>query len=103
MQQPMPPITSTTGPEWNALHTLSVFLKVIAWITGAVGIIGFFQVFSQAQSLSSSSFFGADTSGPLFISAFTILFGAIIGFITLYAIGEVILLLIAIEKNTRKP
>lgn len=100
--QPAPPSTYADGPQWNALHAFSVLMKIFAWIVGVVGIIVFFIAFANAAN-ASNSFFGAANAGPLFISAWTSLFSAIIGFISLYVGGELIMLLITIEKNTRKP
>lgn len=100
--QPMQPLNSTPQPQWSGLRGLSTLFKVLAFVVGIVEIIAVFIDLSEATA-ASSSLFNTANAGPLYLAALTTFIQAIISIAVLYGSGEVILLLLTIEENTRKP
>lgn len=83
--------------RFHALRTISIILKVLAWIVAIFTVIGF--IFALA---GVNLFPGPYSPGVGFIFGVAVLiYGAII-FISIYALAEIILVLIAIEENTRR-
>jgi hypothetical protein len=83
--------------KFPALHTISAFFKILSWIVGLLTIVlvvvtalGKFQLF-QVQGLSH-----------LAAAGIILLAGAIYALI-LHAVGEMIMVFLAIEENTRQP
>lgn len=98
--------------KYNALRIVGMLYKALGAIVGIITIIsilGFcvMSVFGGAAMSSMSNQLGFDTGGMagalvagLVFTLFAILYGGGIA-ITLYAFGEGISLLIAMEENTR--
>jgi hypothetical protein len=92
-------------PTWWALSTIAVALKVIAWIEAIGGVL--FAVLIGVNTASVASYsYGYPSSSLVTFSGFisvllTLAFTAI-WFIFTYASAEIILVLLAIEKNTRR-
>jgi hypothetical protein len=83
-------------PRWQALRTLASVFKICAWMSGGLGVIG------ALTTLASGNQFGSGgTTAGLFLGMVELL-GAGVGFLGLYGYGELMLLLISIEENTRK-
>jgi hypothetical protein len=83
--------------KFPALHTISAFFKILSWIVGLLTIVlvvvtalGKFQLF-QIQGLNN-----------LAAAGIILLAGAIYALI-LHAAGELIMVFLAIEENTRHP
>lgn len=91
--------------KFKALRTISVIFKILAWIVAVLTIIGFLVMLVGGAALSQiSGRYGApDMLGPLggIAMAFYILFLGAIWFISLLAGAEMILVILAIEENTR--
>ncbi len=90
--------------KFKALRTIAIIFKIISWIVLALTVIMFFVV------LLGGSFIGAlagEEAGPMgaltgvFGSFFVLIYGFFL-FIGLYAWAEIIMVLLAIEENTRK-
>lgn len=93
-------------PKFKALRTISVIFKILAWVVAVFTIIGFFVMLVGGAALSQfSSRYGAPgLLGPLggVAMAFYILIIGALWFISLLAAADLILVLLAIEENTRK-
>jgi Zn-dependent protease with chaperone function len=91
--------------KFRALRTISVILKVIAWIVAVLTIIGFLAMLVGGAALSQfGGRYGAPGMlGPLggVAMAFYILIIGAIWFISLLAGADLILVILAIEENTR--
>ena len=91
--------------KFKALRTISIILKVIAWIVAALTIIGFLVMLVGGAALSQyGSRYGAPgILGPLggVAAAFYILIIGAIWFISLLAGADLILVILTIEENTR--
>jgi hypothetical protein len=83
-------------PRWRVLRAISGILKVLAWMTGGVGVLGVLFTLTSGNQLGSFGVIG----GLLLAGATAI--GAGAAFLGLYGYAEVILVLVAIEENTRK-
>ncbi len=92
-------------PKFKALRTISIILKVIAWIVAAFTIIGFLVMLIGGAALSHyGNRYGAPgILGPLggVAVAFYILIIGAIWFISLLAGADLILVILTIEENTR--
>lgn len=75
--------------SFSSLRTVSAGIKVIAWIAGAGYLI--FGIASVSMTRGTSGFL------MLLVSVV----GAAVAFVMLYAAAELILVILAIEKNTR--
>ncbi len=93
-------------PKFKALRTISVIFKILAWIVVVFTIIGFFVMLVGGAALSQlGSRYGAPgLLGPLggVAMAFYILIIGALWFISLLAAADLILVVLAIEENTRK-
>lgn len=91
--------------KFKALRTISVVFKIVAWIIAVFTIIGFFMMIIGGAALSSyGGRFGAPSiMGPMWgiIMAFYILVVGAISFISFLAAADLILVVLAIEENTR--
>lgn len=91
--------------KYKALRTISIVFKIVAWITAVLTIIGFFVMIIGGAALSSyGSRYGAPgIMGPMWgiIMAFYILVVGAISFVSFLAAADLILVLLAIEENTR--
>ena len=91
--------------KFTALRTISVIFKVIAWLIAAFTIIGFIVMLVGGATLSQfGSRYGAPSMmGPMwgiFMALYILIIGAI-SFISFLAAAELILVVLAIEENTR--
>ena len=91
--------------KFKALRIISVVLKVIAWIVAVFTVIGFLAMLVGGAALTG---FGArygniPSFGPIGTvgMAFYILIIGAIWFISLLAGADLILVILAIEENTR--
>lgn len=75
--------------SFSSLRTVSAGIKVIAWISGAAYLI--FGLVSVSMTRGSSGF----------LMLLVAVVGAAVVFVMLYAAAELILVILAIEKNTR--
>lgn len=96
----------SAGPRWVALRIVSTLLKILAWLVGIAGFLGAIGLIIAAVSglrLDSPLVPFAATGGPAtIVLAISLLIGGILYFLILYAVSELIMLLIAIENNTRR-
>jgi len=92
--------------KFKALRMISVILKIFAWIVAVFTIIGFFVMLVGGAALSQfGSRYGAPGIwGPLggVAMAFYILIIGALWFLSLLAGADLILVILAIEENTRK-
>jgi hypothetical protein len=86
-------VAATTSPSWPALRLIATILKVVAWIEAVIGVIS-----AIVEGIALATFVG----GAAFLLVIFLLVAVAIGFLFTYAISEAIMLLITIEKNTRK-
>jgi hypothetical protein len=95
-QAGVPVIVQVAAPaqKWRALRTIAGIFKVFAWVVGSLGVLA--ALLTLAESGRYYYYSGA------FFPAIAELIGAGIVFLTFYGYAELILLLIAIEENTRK-
>ncbi|HEC78712.1 MAG TPA: hypothetical protein ENI34_06175 [candidate division WOR-3 bacterium] len=93
--------------KFKALRTISIIFKIIAWIIAVFTIIGFIVMLVGGAALSQfGSRYGSQAPamfGPLWgiFMAFYILIVGAISFISFLAAAEMILVILAIEENTR--
>jgi hypothetical protein len=94
--------------KFKALRTISVIFKVFAWITAVFTVIGFFGMLVGGAALSQlgskySGSYGPAMMGPMWgiFMAFYVLIVGAIGFISFLAGAEMIMVILAIEENTR--
>lgn len=95
---PAPQVTYVIKPRprWHALRTISGIFKIFAWITGGFGVLGVLFALASGSQFGSFGIIG----GLLFAVATAI--GAGAAFLGLYGHAELMLVLVAIEENTRK-
>ena len=100
--------------RYTALRVLAVFYKVVGAALGVLTILAVIalcatSVLGGAALSSATRQLGADAGyaglfggvlGGLILSVFTVLYGGGLA-VTLYALGEGVYLLIALEENTR--
>ena len=79
--------------KFPALHTISSILKVLAWIIGILAVIG-----SVAAMVGVSEYSGG---GGIGTGLLILLVGAFYAMM-LYALSEGIMVILAIEENTRE-
>ena len=91
--------------KFRTLRIVSVIFKIIAWVVAALTVIGFIAILVGGAALSqfSGRYGGMGALGPfgaVGIAFYVLILGAI-WFITLLAGAEMILVVLAIEENTR--
>jgi len=91
--------------KFKLLRTVSVIFKIIAWIVAFFTIIGFVGMLVGGAALSQ---FGGQYGAPKMVGpvwgvfmAFYILIIGAISFVSFLAGAELILVILAIEENTR--
>ncbi|KPJ74274.1 hypothetical protein AMJ52_01185 [candidate division TA06 bacterium DG_78] len=93
--------------KFNILRIISVIFKVIAWVVAVFTVIGFFAMLVGGAALSQFTHrYGADyfpfgAFGGVAIAFYILILGAI-WFISLLAGAELIMVILAIEENTRQ-
>jgi hypothetical protein len=92
--------------KFNTLRIISTIFKVIAWVVAVFTIIGFFAMLIGGAALSQFShryganYFPFGAFGGVAMAFYILILGAI-WFISLLAGAELIMVIIAIEENTR--
>lgn len=89
------PYYGQAGPKWRALRTIAIIFKIFAWIAGVGGII------AAVMALANGSRFSSTLPLTGIFAGLAELIAAGVVFLSLYGYAELILLLIAIEENTR--
>ena len=97
----------TVPKRFDVLRFMGGLLKILAWISLILTILSAIGVVLLPQLMNISSLVGdneqiaaATGAGAIFTGLFVLL-GGLLNFIFLYALGEFILLQLAIEENTR--
>lgn len=96
---PMQPQMRPAGPNWTALRIVAVLLKIAAWFELVIGIVGSIFVALIVSSIGSDSVYFNVRGLPVMLAAVV---GSIVFFLMMYAFADLIMLLVAIENNTRK-
>ena len=91
--------------KFRTLRTVSVILKIIAWVVAALTVIGFIAMLVGGAALAQFSgqyggMAGLGPFGAVGIAFYILIIGAI-WFISLLAGADLILVILAIEENTR--
>jgi hypothetical protein len=91
--------------KFRTLRTVSLILKVVAWVIAALTVIGFIALLVGGAALAQlgGRYGGMGSFGPFGAVgiAFYILIIGIIWFLSILAGAELILVILAIEENTR--
>jgi hypothetical protein len=91
--------------KFRTLRTISITLKIVAWAIAALTVIGFiaFLVGGAALAQFGGRYGGIGSLGPFGAVglAFYILVIGAIWFLSILAGAELILVILAIEENTR--
>ena len=93
------------GRRFTALRVIGTIFKVLAWFVLIVGVFGSVAMLILGITLGNQdNLLGVSFGGPLAgIAMFVgVLLAALIAFLSLYAIGESIYLLLAMEESTRR-
>lgn len=91
--------------RFTALRVIGTVFKILAWITlifgllGAIALLVFGFTFGSQQGPLGLSLGGPLAGMALFLVALII---TVVGFLTLYAVGESVYLFLTIEENTRR-
>jgi ABC-type Fe3+-siderophore transport system permease subunit len=92
--------------KFNTLRIISVVFKVIAWVVAVFTIIGFIGMLVGGAALSQFSnryganYFPLGAFGGIAMAFYILILGAV-WFISLLAGAELIMVILAIEENTR--
>jgi len=93
------------GRQFTALRVIGTIFKVLAWLALILGVLAAIGVLVASFTLEDQiTIPGLGMAGPLTGIAvfFVALLVSIIYFLLLYAVGETIYLVLAIEENTRR-
>ena len=85
--------------RFPALRTIASILKIFAWISAIGSVIGFFITVVGASKIGAYSRF---SSGAGMLGGFLILLYGGLMMLIFYAWSEGILVILAIEENTRR-
>ena len=97
---------STIAPKWRALRAIAFLLKILAWLALIGGLVAAALVIAMGShtpvAIANLIITGIPGSviGSLFV-ALPVFVGALVTFLVLYALSELILLLISIERSLR--
>jgi hypothetical protein len=83
------------------LHVVSAIFKVLAWIVALADILAIISLLTRKAGLPSMFQTANFTASPIILALLAFLFG-LFYFILLYAMAEGIMVVLAIEQNTRK-
>jgi len=83
------------------LHVVSAIFKVLAWIVALCDILAIIALLTHKAGLPSMFQTANVTASPYVLALLALLFG-VFYFILLYAMAEGIMVVLAIEQNTRK-
>ncbi len=91
--------------RFTALRIIGTVFKILAWISLIFGLLGAIGMLIVGFTLSDQEGpLGLNLGGPLAgIAMFVVvLILAVVGFLTLYAVGESVYVFLSIEENTRR-
>ncbi|HRA68874.1 MAG TPA: hypothetical protein PL187_22800 [Caldilinea sp.] len=97
----------TVPKGFDVLRFMGAMFKVFAWITliltilTAIGVVLLPQIAGLSEALGPYAGFAAAAGASAIITGLLVLLGGLLNFVMLYALGEIILLQIAVEENTR--
>lgn len=97
----------TVPKRFDVLRFMGALLKVFAWITliltilTAIGVVLLDQIGGLSDLLGPFAGFIVVTGAGAIVTGLFVLLGGLLNFVLLYALGELILLQIAVEENTR--
>jgi hypothetical protein len=94
-----------TDRRFTALRVIGTIFKILAWTSLIFGLLAAVAVLILSLVLGAEQGpLGLDLGGPLAgIAVFVVTaISTVIGFLTLYAIGESVYLFLSIEENTRR-
>lgn len=83
-------------PRWHALRAIANVFKILAWLSAGLGVIATLTALITGSQFGTLGFIGS------FVFAVAALIGVGVVFLLLYSRAEHLLVLIAIEENTRK-
>ena len=99
--------SSLDEPKWRALRAIAFLLKALAWLIFASSIVSATLVIIMGVHMPLAvngipvlSSIPATVLGSIVVAIITIV-GALLAFLILFAMSELILLLVMIERNTR--
>src|SRR5581483_6978672 len=94
-------------PKWRALRAIAFLLKALAWlvfassvVSATLAIIMGVHMPLAVNGIPILSSIPATLLGSLIVAVITVV-GALLVFLVLFAMSELILLLVMIERNTR--
>jgi hypothetical protein len=91
--------------RFTALRVIGTIFKILAWISLVLGLLAAVAMLVLGFLLGGEqATLGLNLGGPLAgIAMFVVLaISAVIGFLTLYAVGESVYVFLSIEENTRR-
>lgn len=91
--------------RFTSLRVIGTVFKVLAWISLILGLLTAIALLILGFTLGGEQgLLGISLNGPLAGVAMFVVFTiiAVLGFLTLYAIGESVYLFLSIEENTRR-
>jgi hypothetical protein len=97
----------TVPKRFEVLRFMGALFKVFAWITLILAILSAIAIVLLPQLSGLSDMLGpyaglASAAGAgAIVTGLFVLLGGLLNFVMLYALGEIILLQIAVEENTR--
>lgn len=97
----------TVPKRFDVLRFMGALLKVLAWISlilsilSAIGVVLLPQMMNLSELLGGNADMISATGAGAIFSGLFILIGGLLNFVFLYALGELLLLQLAIEENTR--
>jgi len=96
----------TVPKRFDVLRFMGTLLKVFAWISLILSILSAVGIVLLPQLASFGDFFGTYASligggASAMVAGLLVLLGGLLYFVLLYAMGELLLLQIAVEENTR--
>ncbi len=92
--------------KFTALRIISVIFKVLAWVVAVFTVIGFISMLVGGAAMSSmmgrgyGGYGGLGALGGIGMAFFILIYGAFT-FVSLLAAADLILVILAIEENTR--
>jgi hypothetical protein len=97
----------TVPKRFDVLRFMGAMFKVFAWITliltilSAIAIVLLPQIGGLSAALGPYAEFAVLAGAGAIVTGLLVLLGGLLNFVMLYALGEIILLQIAVEENTR--
>jgi len=93
----MMPTFSTQGPQWVMLRIVAILLKILSALIIPLGLLGSFVLLIHLNDEKVIAYHGWIAVVTSFVPAISALIVALL----LWAIADLIMLLVAIENNTR--